>query len=109
MRRPVVLLLAAEARKCGVVGVDDFVCTPETTRLLSWWARSPLPDDSALRRQVAATDVTTGPRYGFVRGITLYDASGTAIARATDLHEVDAHPTLASYPSLAVALEKDLR
>ena len=67
------------------------------------------PMTPALRRQVAATDVTTGPRYGFVRGITLYDASGTAIARGTDLHEGDAHPTLANYPSLAVTLEKDLR
>jgi len=65
------------------------------------------PMTPALRRAVAATDATTGPRYGVVRGITVYEASGTAIARGTAHHEGDAHPTLANYPSLAVTLRKD--
>ena len=67
------------------------------------------PMTPALRRAVAATDATKGPRYGVVRGITVNEASGTAIARGTAHHEGDAHPTLANYPSLAVTLRKDLR
>jgi hypothetical protein len=63
----------------------------------------------ALRREVAETDTRTGAPYGFVRDITLYDASGDEIAHGTDTPDSDAHPTLLNYPSLAVTLNKDLR
>ena len=58
-----------------------------------------------LRREVAGTNVETGPPYGFVRDITLYDADGLVIARGTDIREGFAHPSIQNYPSLAVTLK----